>query len=299
MDYNKINLYKQNLIYHVENNNLDKITKYIYKLTKPNNLIQKGGNIAVYFKDYNDIGFISLEEYEQFKDKVIYVPNYKLSYLINKNVKEIEKAMIDYDSTGKSYYHMSRNPIKKMIDTYDNIKENYFGNSIYQNPTGLWISCGDEWIKYTKRNEMQPWNMHIHLYEIKISDEVLKISNLKEFKNFIDKYKNKDNELTFDNVINWKKVKNDYDGLLICPYLGDKIWGKRANEMGLRGDKHLINDYIVKAVGDKWKDSLFFLAEWYRHWETGTGVIWKSKGVTEINLVKRMETFKEIEINNK
>lgn len=294
----KFNIYKQNLNYYLININLNKITKYIYKLNAlNNNLIQQGGDIAVYLKKYKDIGFVSLEEYNEFKNEFIYVPDKKLSELVKKNVEAIEEAMKNYDSTNKCLYHMSRDSIDKIVDTLD-IKESWLGKSIYHNPIGLWFSCGDEWMKYSKKYEVQQWNMHTYLYEIKISDDVLQIKNLKEFEDFINKYKNKDNELRFDNVINWEKVKNDFDGLLICPYLGNEIWGERANEMSLRGNKQLINDYIVKAVGEKWKESLYFLAEWYRHWETATGVIWKSKGVTEINLVKRMNTFEELEKDN-
>jgi hypothetical protein len=218
--------------------------------------------------------------------------------LVKKNVNAIEETIKNHDSLGNCLYHMSRDPIEKIIDTL-HVKDSWMGNSIYQNPYGLWFSCGDEWMKYSKKYELSSWNMYTYLYEIKISQNVLKINNLKEFKNFINKYKNIGDELTFDNVINWVSVKNDYDGLLICPYLGNEIWGDRANEISLRGDKHLINNYIVKAVGNKWKKNIYFLAEWYRHWETATGVVWNSKGIVELNLIKRMTTFEELDKNEK
>jgi hypothetical protein len=295
---NKLLIYKQNLNYHLAYNNLDKITKYVYKLNNINSIQQQGGDIAVYASKYKDIVFISYEEYEKYKNEFIHVPEKKLMELVKKNVNAIEETIKNHDSLGNCLYHMSRDPIEKIIDTL-HVKDSWMGNSIYQNPYGLWFSCGDEWMKYSKKYELSSWNMYTYLYEIKISQNVLKINNLKEFKNFINKYKNIGDELTFDNVINWVSVKNDYDGLLICPYLGNEIWGDRANEISLRGDKHLINNYIVKAVGNKWKKNIYFLAEWYRHWETATGVVWNSKGIVELNLVKRMTTFEELDKNEK
>jgi hypothetical protein len=293
--HNKLSIYKQNLNYHLTYNNLDKITKYIYKLNKLNHKQQGGvNNLAVYTFKHKDIMFIPYEEYEKHKDEFIYVPEKQLLELVEKNVDALENAMKEYDSSGKCLYHVSRDPIEKVVDTIQE-KDSWLGNSVYHNPLGLWFSCGDEWMKYSKKYDLSSWNMNTYLYEIKISDDVLKITNLEELKEFINKYKNTGDELTFDNVINWGQVKIEYDGLLICPYLGNEIWGERANEIGLRGDKQLINDYIVKAVGDKWKDNLYFMAEWYRHWETATGVIWNGKGVIELNLVKKMDTFEILE----
>jgi hypothetical protein len=30
-----------------------------------------------------------------------------------------------------------------------------------------------------------------------------------------------------------------------------------------------------------------FYLEWYRHWETSSGVIWRKNGIKEINLIKQ------------
>ena len=47
--------------------------------------------------------------------------------------------------------------------------------------------------------------------------------------------------MTFNNVMNWKMVKKDYDGLIICHYLGNKIWGSKATKFAISGDVNKIN----------------------------------------------------------
>lgn len=89
-----------------------------------------------------------------------------------------------------------------------------------------------------------------------------------------------------------EKNKKKYDGLIICPYLGNKIWGKGANQIGIYGNKDKINEYYKKILGDKKiKTNIYFLAEWYRHWEEGSGVIWRKTGIDNINLLTKLNTF--------
>lgn len=293
----KILLYKNNLNYHLVNNNVNKITKYIYKINTltPKPINQNGGHntITVYSYKYKDIMTMPIELWFKFKDDYMFISTGKSNELISKNVDAIEDAMKEHDPTGKALYHMSRNPIDKIADT--TFDGSYSNLSVYYNPNGLWFSCGAEWLKYTKRYNLDNWNTRTYLYEVIISDNVLQINNLKEFKKFIDEYKNTGDDFRFDNVINWERVRKDYYGLLICPYLGDEIWGDNANDFTLYGNTKLVNNYIMTLVGDNWKNSLYLLAEWYRHWETATGVVWNPKGIKKINLVKRMTTFEVLE----
>ena len=82
------------------------------------------------------------------------------------------------------------------------------------------------------------------------------------------------------------KIKNDYNGLIICPYLGDEIWGKNANKKFCNNSVYEITKYLNNIVGNDWKDYIKYLAEWYRHWETGSGVIWSKSGIKDIILIK-------------
>jgi hypothetical protein len=64
--------------------------------------------------------------------------------------------------------------------------------------------------------------------------------------------------------------------------------------MWMNGSLDSINNYIVKIIGNKWKTKLYFLAEWYRHWECGSGVIWRKSGIKKISLVEKLKTFNKI-----
>lgn len=165
-------------------------------------------------------------------------------------------------------------------------------NNFYKNPQGIWFSCGVSWQKYIG-NDPNPWSLATYVYELEPSDTVLKISSINELKKFINEYKKNDIKIT--DIINWNRVKKDYDGLIICPYLGDIIWGKKANKFGINGDDKQINEYINKVVGNKWKDNIYFTAEWYRHWEEGTGIIWTpSTGLINIRLLKKLNTYESV-----
>ena len=91
-------------------------------------------------------------------------------------------------------------------------------------------------------------------------------------------------------------VKKDYDGLVICTYLGDEIWGKNYIDFSISGNKNTINDYIINIIGEEWKNKLYFLAEWYRHWDTSSGVIWSMEGLDDFKLAKRLTTFDNVKI---
>jgi len=50
--------------------------------------------------------------------------------------------------------------------------------------------------------------------------------------------------------------------------------------------------YIQDLMGKKWKDDIRITAEWYRHWDEGTGVVWRpSTGIKTIKLIKKLNTF--------
>jgi len=296
------------------------MSKYIIKLNNINNNYVNnnlvGGNndrmFVVINKSLNIVERVFESEYQKnianyekiddkFKDLDFETIDKNMIILLKKNLKDTIKY-IDTKGHKNKFYHISIRPIGEIYD--DSLYGNLMGgmSSVYYNPTGLWISQGSEWMKFINETHYR-WSFATHIYEIETNDKtVLNISNLDEFKKFIKKYKNPIEKLTIDNVIDWKRLQNDYDGLIISPYLGNKIWGQYANELAIiydrgfnyskgPGPKKLFNDYIKNLIGDKWKDNIYFLAEWYRHWEIGSGVIWKKRGITNITLVKKLDTF--------
>ena len=158
---------------------------------------------------------------------------------VNNNYKHIIKT-IGKGTSKKSdmrYIHVC---IDKLDMTYLKDIVNYYGSltgdGAYYNPHGLWFSCGASWIDFFKPSkgnkniEINAWTLSTYIYEIKINDtNILKINNLDEFKEFIYKYRFNDKNVNIRNVMDWKRIKNDYSGIVICPYLGDLLFGKNAN----------------------------------------------------------------------
>ena len=304
MSYNdNKSIYINKIKNYNDNNNVYKLYKYITKLLI---LDIKGGDeiyssflVYVYNKYMNIIEIITKKIYQKNIDEFILIDDYKLlSELTIENNKNI-LSTIEKNGVHK-IYHVSIYPLEEFVNTHEN-ENSWVGvgnNTIYKNPIGLWVSCGNSWQKYIGDTPNQ-WSIATYIYEVSLSNSVLYIHNIKEFEKFINTYKNNDKFLDIKNVINWKKVKEDYDGLIICPYLGDEIWGKDANNFQFNGDPVVITNYITNIVGVSWKKKLYFLAEWYRHWETSSGVIWKKSGIKNIILIKKLKTFDDIPLKIK
>ena len=191
----------------------------------------------------------------------------------------------------------------KFIHTSDKVLSlNYFRNSnkingslytystVYYNPYGLWFGVGSSWINYVKswnNSYTTSWINPKYVYEIKINKEnVLHIKSYKSLIKFHKKYAVYIEKNGYN--INWNNVKKDYDGLIISPYLGDKIWNKL--EGFNKVTNYIINsssyEYIKNTLGKNIMKYPEFYLEWYRHWEATSGVIRKS-GINEINLIKK------------
>ena len=223
---------------------------------------------------------------------------------VNNNYKHIIKT-IGKGTSKKSYMRYIHVCIDKLDMTYLKDIANYYGSltgdGAYYNPQGLWISCGTSWIDFlkpTKDNknvQINKWTLSTYIYEIKINDtNILQINNLDEFKEFIYKYRFNDKNVNIRNVMDWKRIKNDYSGIVICPYLGDLLFGKNANAIGLTGSPENITNFYKKLIGPSYYDHILFLSEWYRHWEASTGVIWNLAGIKDIVLLDKSAVYPRI-----
>jgi len=250
---------------------------------------KKGGNLSWYWalnKTKHVIERISLEEFDKNPDNYLTLGEYQAKILAKINTQYIIKA-IEENGVDK-YYNVGLEPIEHIKDDYMN-KESWLGSNLYHNPKGLWFGCGADWQNYI--DSPSQWAFSTHLYEIYLAPSVKKINSVKELKEFISKYKNDESNLTITNILNWDKIKEDYDGMVICPYLGNEIWGEDANQMSLKGAPEAIQSYVEKIDGASWKSNIIFTAEWYRHWETGSGVVWKASGIKDYKLVKKLGSF--------
>lgn len=245
--------------------------------------------IYVYDKRYNGIDYIICNKYDD--NHHIIIKNKKIRELAKLNNENIKKTIMAIPNYKKKYFHISTVPFPSKLLDMKEYNFSWLSDDIYHNPYGIWLSCGISWQNFLE-DSVDQWTLSTYLYQIVPTDTVLKISNLKNFKLFIDKYKKNKKEVS--DIINWKQVKEDYDGLIICPYLGDKIWGKDSVNMKImtRGKTNKWDEYVNQIMGNKWKDDIVFTAEWYRHWEEGTGVIWKpSTGLKKLKLIKKLDTF--------
>lgn len=245
-------------------------------------------NVYVFNKLHNIIQNISCVDYD---DRIhVSLKKKALNELSKLNHQEIVKTIQSIPKHESKYFHVSIKPFLYPLQDVNHIEYSW-ADDMYMNPMGTWISCGISWQNFIG-DEPNQWSLATYIYEIIPSKTVLKISNLKQFKEFIEKYKKKTKKMS--DIIHWNKVKKDYDGLIICPYLGDKIWGKHAVNMHISGSDKW-NDYIKQMIGNKWKNNIVITAEWYRHWEEATGVIWKpSTGIKSIKLVKKLDTFDQL-----
>ncbi len=257
--------------------------------------------IYVYDKELRYIYTVVESDFQKNKNRLIPLPDKELTRLSRLNLKKMIKLFHENKRHYKNkYIHITTYQlphISELIDATKNYNSNISPPSIYYNPIGLWVGCGSDWINFVKKEvndvnkSMYAWSLATFIYEICVNDTVLKINNVKEFKDFITKYSNKKTK-DINNIINWKKVKKDYNGLIICPYLGTDIFGhKNATDMWMNGNVDVINAYYEKLLENKQDKNIMFLAEWYRHWHTGSGVIWNKNGVDEIKLLKHMNTF--------
>jgi len=73
-------------------------------------------------------------------------------------------------------------------------------------PTGLWLSCNDNWILFIARKYKYEYNFKID------QSKLIIIKTYNDVKEFTEKYSVKSGRWI---VIDWNKVKKDYSGIFI------------------------------------------------------------------------------------
>lgn len=246
-----------------------------------------------------EIFYKELSKEERIEYNVIRIPKKFYEFILNLQIKnldnQIAKSSIPYinklSKNTTKFYHSSLTKINLSDDF--NKEDRLYYDCVYQNPKGIWISCGSDWFEWLKKmgHKSSQFTSRPYLYEIETYKTKIKyISSMNQFNRFIKKYLVP--KPSFKKILNWNKIKKDYDGLVICPYLGNKIWNyqkntsKNLSNFTLHDhlDCHVV-DYINKAIGKNVIKYKQFYSEWYRHWETGSGVIWNIKGIKKITLV--------------
>ena len=88
-------------------------------------------------------------------------------------------------------------------------------------------------------------------------------------------------------VLDWDKIRHDFRGIVIAPYMGDKIWHLGSDVMNISGPE-TAHEYYNDIMGNRWKNHMLVLSEWYRHWNCSCGVIWDIEGISECSLIKEI-----------
>jgi hypothetical protein len=215
-----------------------------------------------------------------------------------KNVHDVKK-FIHKHKLKDSFLHFSLKSIEKLDSVIlDNSHKSGTNKSVYTNPSGLWLSHGSGWLDYVELNikKPSPWNLFPYTYKLEVFDSVKLITSKDDLFKFIKTYKYKPSDIKFYDVIDWSKVKKDWDGLIITPWLGDKIWHNTStpsDRFEIIGGESA-HDFINEIMGARWKNNNVVLSEWYRHWECASGVIWNVQGIASCNLIKETDFSKYI-----
>ena len=217
----------------------------------------------------------------------------KLFKIASKNVKDTKK-FINKHKLQNLFLHFSLNKIEKFDSKLDPSKNK--SNNLYYKPKGLWISHGSSWLDYVNSNikNANEKNLFGYIYKIDIFDSIKLITNKDDLFKFIKLYKKKPNDIKIYDVMDWDRIKKDFDGLIITPWLGDKIWHLSSSEnMEIIGGE-IVHDFFVDLIGSKWKNNMMLLSEWYRKWNCASGVIWNTKGIASCDLIKQIDFSKYI-----
>jgi hypothetical protein len=246
-------------------------------------------------------------------DNLYYNIEKKLDETIKRllRTKDIIKT-IDNKYTNK-LIHISKNGELNFNDIFNNElkKED-------NNPDGLWLSCGSNWIKWCMiKSDNYVYNEEFltseYIYEIEINDKnILYINNVIDLVTFHMEFSVQIKDIGYD--INWDKVKEKYDGVIICPHLAYIIWEKinTINDNNINDinkirdetyfsiynsygetneiDNYHINPMVKKGFKDILKEHIIkypkFYLNWYTKWDTFTGVLWNKKNIKKIKKLK-------------
>jgi len=150
-------------------------------------------------------------------------------------------------------FHYSKDKIKSLKKDFNaSINDEYSVK-----PCGLWVSIEDDdedisWFEWCKNEEFRLENLK-YKYTVNISSKanILHLKTPEEIDEFTNNYVLEDffNTTLLNSLyINWKKVKEEYDGIIISPYQ----WGCRFR----------LN------------------TTWYYPWDCSSGCIWNTDKIS-------------------
>lgn len=150
----------------------------------------------------------------------------------------------------------------KLLHYSDNIVEAVYSRaqsgkpSWHRKPSGFWVTVEGEdgWSEWCKENNFHEDSLAV-CHEVILCDShnVLYIHDALGIDDFTEKYGFPDYGLHGSRAIDWSRVADDYQGIVIVPY----IWSRR-----LGGG-----------------------ADWYYGWDCASGCIWDASAIQSISVV--------------
>ena len=241
---------------------------------------------------------------EEFFDK--FEKDYRRDFM--RRHKKIKDFVSSHNN--EVYLHTSPDPIVELNER--NINSYYLDAIRTFNPNGFWYSCGTAWLDWwfgpisehldlTFRNirererfvdltpDWYPWNVYVLNFDkVKIGE----IENCKDLFSFSRKYKCRDPK--GDRYLSLRKIKKDYDGIQICPYLGIKCnsffkkmlsegkFGSNTRDLQIVSPQDWVHILSLALNGKISKKDQSIL--WSYKWEASTGVVLKN--IKKIGLTK-------------
>lgn len=235
----------------------------------------------IYF-DY-ELGTFIFTSRKKDGPRYIRIPEKEMLILAEKNINSIRKYILKHNITTSFFYYSTKELTRVTIPATYQVTN----KSLYHKPQGLWLSCGTEWLDYIQANlnHAHKYNLFSYTYKIELYDTVKIITEKEQLFQFIKKYKRKADEIRLYDILDWDKIKADFTGLVITPHLGSKLWREAFDKMHISGAESA-HDFFVDLIGPQWKNKQLLLCEWYRSWETASGVVWNASGIASFNLIK-------------
>lgn len=215
--------------------------------------------------------------------RYIRLPDNELMQLAERNINSVRKYILKHNYTTSFFYYSTKELSRVSIPATYQVTH----KSLYHKPQGLWISSGTEWLDYIQANVTIPhkYNLFSYAYKLELYDNVKIITEKEQLFQFIKKYKKKNEDIRLYDIMDWDRIRADFAGLVITPHLGSKLWRESFNKMHISGAE-AAHDFFIDLIGPRWFTKQLLLCEWYRSWETASGVIWNISGIASFDLIK-------------
>jgi|ERR1043166_6922972 hypothetical protein len=168
-------------------------------------------------------------------------------------------------------FHYSEKEIFKLQDNFYEDLKIYWPEEASMKPCGFWISVEESeddinWLEWCEKEDFFIDNLK-YRYSVTISRNA-KILHLKTSEEVEDLSSNYPGEFMSSQTINWRKLKDQYDGIIISPY--------------------------------QWSARLSPKSNWYYPWDCSSGCIWnlqkikiKLESIIDVEAIKRKASRQE------